>query len=99
MRLIDADAVLAALSIFDDTDGAHSHFMNGIKTAIEIIEDAPTEDAVPVKPLAKWLAERYIAHGYRLPLKFYPEWGSRGYDTNVEDWEQILREKDWEADE
>lgn len=42
MRLINADAVLAALSIFHDDTGNYSHFMNGIKTAREIIEDAPT---------------------------------------------------------
>ena len=54
MRLIDADAVLAALGIFhrhdNDNDNAR-HFMNGIETAVEIIEDAPDARAVHLKPV------------------------------------------------
>ena len=43
MRLIDADALKEALGIFVNGD---PHFLNGIKTAREIIDDAPTIDAV-----------------------------------------------------
>lgn len=42
MRLIDADEIMKALSIFNDTENGNSHFLNGIKTAKELIEDAPT---------------------------------------------------------
>ena len=46
MRLVDADALKEALSIFNDGD---PHFLNGIKTAREIIDNAPTIDAEPVR--------------------------------------------------
>ena len=43
MRLIDADAVLDILRNFDrkhaDPDNADEHFINGIETAIEVIEN------------------------------------------------------------
>jgi hypothetical protein len=42
MRLIDADEIMKALSIFNDTTNGNSHFLNGIKTAKELIEGAPT---------------------------------------------------------
>lgn len=46
MRLIDADAVLATLRLIDrqhaDLENADEHFINGIETAIEVIENAPT---------------------------------------------------------
>lgn len=42
MRLIDADEIMKALSIFNDTMNGNIHFLNGIETAKELIEDAPT---------------------------------------------------------
>lgn len=41
-KLIDADEIMKALSIFNDIENGNSHFLNGIKTAKELIEDAPT---------------------------------------------------------
>ena len=41
MRLIDADEIMKALSIFNDIENGNSHFLNGIETAKELIEDAP----------------------------------------------------------
>lgn len=42
MRIIDADAVLATLRLIDrkhaDPNNADEHFVNGIETAIELIE-------------------------------------------------------------
>ena len=46
MRLIDADHVLKALSVFNDYEHGNRHFLSGIETAREIIDDAPTVDAV-----------------------------------------------------
>lgn len=91
MRLIDADAVLAALSIFHDDTGNYSHFMNGIKTAREIIEDAPNAEAVLVKPLAERLA------WYAMP-PVYPKGLSQA--DLAEAWEEFLRgmEDDDEGD-
>ena len=45
MRLIDADYVLNALGIFNDRVNGNEHFFNGIETAREIIEQAPTINA------------------------------------------------------
>ena len=46
MRLIDADAVLSVLRLVDrqhaDPKNANPHFVNGIETAIEVIENTPT---------------------------------------------------------
>ena len=42
MRLIDADYVMSALGIFNDREHGNEHFLNGIETAKEIVEEAPT---------------------------------------------------------
>lgn len=42
MRLIDADYILSALGVFTSEEPESAHFMNGIKTAREIVVDAPT---------------------------------------------------------
>lgn len=42
MRLIDADEIMKALSIFNDIENGNSHFLNGIETAKELIESAHT---------------------------------------------------------
>lgn len=44
MRLIDADYLKEALGIFNDGD---PHFLNGIETAREVIDNAPTIEAEP----------------------------------------------------
>ena len=46
MRLIDADYLKEALGIFNDVNNGDPHFLNGIETAREIIDNAPTIDAV-----------------------------------------------------
>ena len=48
MRLIDADALLNALNTYSDTENGNGHFLHGIKSAQEQIDDAPTIDAVSV---------------------------------------------------
>ena len=42
MLTIDADYVLDALGIFSDREHGEPHFLNGIETAREIVEQAPT---------------------------------------------------------
>ena len=42
MRLIDADEIMKALSIFNDSENGNRHFLYGIRTAKELIEGAPT---------------------------------------------------------
>lgn len=41
MRLIDADKILEALGVFKDKNHGDPHFLNGIKTAREIVEQMP----------------------------------------------------------
>ena len=48
-RLIDADYVLKALGIFNNKQNGNEHFLNGIETAREIVQDAPTIEAEPVR--------------------------------------------------
>ena len=55
MRLIDADYILSALNVFSDREHGNEHFLLGIKTAREIVKDAPT-----IEPKSQWIpvAER-----------------------------------------
>lgn len=48
-KYIDADHLLTALSVFNDHDNGNPHFLSGIRTAEEIIKDAPAADVRPVK--------------------------------------------------
>ena len=45
---IDRDYVLKLLGVFNDRVHGDYHFMNGIETAKEIVEDAPSSDVAPV---------------------------------------------------
>jgi hypothetical protein len=48
MRLIDADNAIHALGVFSDMEHGNKHFLNGINSAKEIINECVTIDAVPV---------------------------------------------------
>ena len=41
MKLIDSDKILEALGMFTDEKCGNPHFMNGIATVLELIEDMP----------------------------------------------------------
>lgn len=41
MKLIDADKILEALGVFTDKEQGDPHFLNGIETAREIVEQMP----------------------------------------------------------
>ena len=45
---IDRDYVLKLLGVFNDRVHGDYHFMNGIETAKEIVEDAPSADVLPI---------------------------------------------------
>ena len=62
MRLIDADWVLAALGVFNDRKHGDAHFFNGIASAEEIVEHAPTIATRDWTPCAEGLPEnsRYV---------------------------------------
>lgn len=63
MRLIDADWVISALNIFNDKEHGDEKFLLGIASAKEIVENAPTIEAVSVGTLEQFIWERDIAIG------------------------------------
>ena len=98
MRLIDADKL--SETIQDSINLMESKGVDCITARwVEIIADnAPTEEAVPLKPLARWLA------GYAFPpeLKAQKIVANRGRDIHqiaAEGWEDFLRGMDWRADD
>ena len=46
--LISREYMFQALGIFNDRENGDPHFLNGIETAREIVENAPVVDAEPV---------------------------------------------------
>ncbi len=53
MRLIDASALTKKLNVFNDRMHGNEHFLNGIESAKEIIENEPTIDAIPIEFIQK----------------------------------------------
>ena len=41
-RLIDADLLMEKLNVFNDREHGNEHFLYGIETAKELLEDVPT---------------------------------------------------------
>lgn len=88
MRTIDANYVLDALGIFSDCEHGDTHFLNGIETAREIVEQAPTvggwisvEDKLPRSVINKvlvWLEHEelvgYIGFGHYEKYKGQEIW-------------------------
>lgn len=96
MRLIDADALIE--SICQKECERHYSDCNYNCSSVVPVIDAPTIEAVPIKPLAKWLA------GYAMPpgLKAREIVNNSGRDIHeiaAEEWEAFLRGMDWGADE
>src|SRR5574344_1650011 len=58
MRLIDADNAIHALGVFSDMEHGNKHFLNGINSAKEIINECVTIDAVPVVR-GKWIPNQH----------------------------------------
>lgn len=81
-RLVDADKILAALSVFRDREHGNHHFMNGIATAKEIIESQPTVDAVPVvrcKDCKYWNPKHAYCEGVGNWFGMVDEWSENGF--------------------
>ncbi|MBQ1516279.1 MAG: hypothetical protein IIZ51_10570 [Lachnospiraceae bacterium] len=62
-------------------------------------ECAPDVEAVPLKPLAKWLAGYAAAPAFHLQMVCHVEPRGNVLDANAKCWERLLRRMDWEADE
>ena len=58
MRLIDADNAIHALGVFSDMEHGNKHFLNGINSAKEIINEGVTIDTVPVVR-GKWIPNQH----------------------------------------
>ena len=61
MRLIDANYILEGLGHFNDRVNGDPHFLNGIETAKELIENAPTIDAIPIELTAQHLGRAFFS--------------------------------------
>ncbi len=85
MRLIDADALLNALNTYSDTENGNGHFLHGIKSAQEQIDDAPTIDAMPVVR-GEWVVTDAYPHRVYCSLC---------YKTNVPNEEWLYEKNDY----
>lgn len=56
-KYINRSYLIKAFSTFNNKKNKNEHFLNGIKTAAEIVENAPIVDVAPV------------THGYRISTK------------------------------
>lgn len=91
MRLIDADALIK--NICTEQCGKRREDCDARCEYVTFIDNAPTIDSVPIKPLARWLA------GYAMPpingRVGKPETDYFGIRAGV--WEEFLRGMDWEG--
>lgn len=86
MRTIDADYILSALGVFTSEEPESAHFMNGIKTAREIVENAPTvggwisvKERMPEKRgrYLCWFGKNTLCVGADIAT-YLPEWHGFG---------------------
>lgn len=81
MKLIYAELVLAMLKAFKDKKYGNPHFMNGIATVMELIEDMP-EAVVRCKDCAisqhDELFGRWYCNGREVKPGDYCSYGERG---------------------
>ena len=97
MRLIDADKLSETIQDSINLMESKGVDCNTARWIGIIAGNVPTEEAVPLKPLARWLA------GYAFPpgLKARKIVAIRGRDIHevaAETWEAFLRGMDWERD-
>lgn len=103
MRLIDSDALVRELEVGycdqcdRNLDSVHCRDCPIYDETTHIYE-ADTVEAVPIKPLAEWLAAK-IGYGI-LPLENQERLFNNGkmlcLETVAEEWEEFLRGMDWE---
>lgn len=51
-RLIDADLLMEKLNVFNDRVHGNEHFLYGIETAKELLEDMPTTTEAEIRAMA-----------------------------------------------
>lgn len=98
MRLIDADALIESICQ-KECERHYSDCDYDCSSVVPVI-NAPTIEAVPIKPLAKWLAGYAAAPAFHLQMVCHVEPRGNVLDANAKCWERLLRRMDWEgADE
>lgn len=60
---IDKSYLIKAFSTFRDTKNGNIHFLYGIRSAVEIVENAPTTDVVPVV-YGEWMENENFNDGF-----------------------------------
>ena len=100
MRLIDADALCKDVcgircGCEPDECGYEDDYGKYCEIA-QFIEHAPTIEAVPLKPLAKWMAK----YAYCFGLSIYTDpkiTEEKRHTTLAEMWEEVFRGMKWEG--
>ena len=99
MRLIDADALyktVCDLRCGCEPDKCEYEYDNEKYCEIaQFIELAPTIEAIPLKPIAEWLAG-YAAPPRDIMRAFFQSGGEITHESLTVAWEQTLRGIDWE---
>lgn len=99
MRLIDTDTLMKEVCDIrcrcepDECDYADEY--GKYCELAQYIENAPTMDAVPLLPLAKWLSHASMAPNARGDILSLSSDADAFFKKNTQYWEEFLREMDW----
>ncbi len=92
-RLIDADSSIEKLSTFNDRVHGDTHFICGIESAKEIIQNEPTVETVPLSVVRK--AAKKLAYIHQ-QIDLY---GDRPDLHEEEYWLEYLMDEEWKDEE
>jgi len=92
-RLIDADSSIEKLNTFNDRVHGDTHFICGIESAKEIIQNEPTVEAVPLSVVRK--AAKKLAYIHQ-QIDLY---GDRPDLHEEEYWLEYLMDEEWKDEE
>ena len=95
---IDRDYVLKLLGVFNDRVHGDHHFMNGIETAKEIVENAPAADVQPVVRCKDCVYRPYYEPSDSKSVSdlVFPDYRFNPCPCRVEDiWYSWMPDDDW----
>jgi hypothetical protein len=92
-RLKDADRLIEKLNTFNDRVHGDTHFICGIESAKEIIQNEPTVEAVPLSAVRK--AAKKLAYIHQ-QIDLY---GDRPDLHDEEYWLEYLMDEEWKDEE
>ena len=105
MRLIDADALVRELEAgyCDDECDRNLDCVHGrdcpIYDEVTHIYEADTVEAVPIKPLARWLAGHVNQVGWIKPSRIIENPDKSYFELATDEWTEFLRGMDWGVDD